>query len=62
MKTFLHVGFGPKRKDITITCFASWNALRFYIYAANEVICLPMDPEISNVHVRGIVGLAAEGV
>jgi SAM-dependent methyltransferase len=31
MKTFLHVGCGPKRKDRTTTAFAQWNELRFDI-------------------------------
>jgi tetratricopeptide (TPR) repeat protein len=31
MKTFLHVGCGPKRKDRTTAGFASWNELRFDI-------------------------------
>jgi len=31
MKTFLHVGCGPKRKDRTTTGFADWNELRFDI-------------------------------
>jgi predicted SAM-dependent methyltransferase len=31
MKTFLHVGCGPKRKDRTTTGFANWNELRFDI-------------------------------
>jgi predicted SAM-dependent methyltransferase len=31
MKTFLHVGCGPKRKDRTTAGFADWNELRFDI-------------------------------
>ncbi len=31
MKTFLHVGCGPKRKDRTTAAFAQWNELRFDI-------------------------------
>ena len=31
MKTFLHVGCGPKRKERTTSCFADWNELRFDI-------------------------------
>ena len=31
MKTFLHVGCGPKRKDRTTSGFANWNELRFDI-------------------------------
>jgi hypothetical protein len=31
MKTFLHVGCGPKRKEQTTTGFADWNELRFDI-------------------------------
>jgi hypothetical protein len=31
MKTFLHVGCGPKRKDRTTAGFANWNELRFDI-------------------------------
>ena len=31
MKTFLHVGCGPKRKDRTTTGFADWDELRFDI-------------------------------
>ena len=31
MKTFLHVGCGPKRKDQTTAGFADWNELRFDI-------------------------------
>ena len=31
MKTFLHVGCGPKRKDRTTAGFVSWNELRFDI-------------------------------
>ena len=31
MKTFLHVGCGPKRKDRTTSGFADWNELRFDI-------------------------------
>lgn len=31
MKTFLHVGCGPKRKDRTTATFAQWNELRFDI-------------------------------
>jgi hypothetical protein len=31
MKTFLHVGCAPKRKDRTTAGFASWNELRFDI-------------------------------
>jgi ubiquinone/menaquinone biosynthesis C-methylase UbiE len=31
MKTFLHVGCGPKRKDLTTAGFAVWNELRFDI-------------------------------
>ena len=31
MKTFLHVGCGPKRKDRTTAGFAGWNELRFDI-------------------------------
>jgi hypothetical protein len=31
MKTFLHVGCGPKRKDRTTSGFAVWNELRFDI-------------------------------
>jgi len=31
IKTFLHVGCGPKRKDRTTACFADWNELRFDI-------------------------------
>jgi len=31
MKTFLHVGCGPKRKDQTTAGFAEWNELRFDI-------------------------------
>jgi len=31
MKTFLHVGCGPKRKDRTTAGFAEWNELRFDI-------------------------------
>ena len=31
MKTFLHVGCGPKRKDRTTKALSSWNELRFDI-------------------------------
>lgn len=31
MKTFLHVGCGPKRKDRTTKALANWNELRFDI-------------------------------
>ena len=31
MKTFLHVGCGPKRKDRTTSGFANWDELRFDI-------------------------------
>lgn len=31
MKTFLHVGCGPKRKDRTTAGFSEWNELRFDI-------------------------------
>ena len=31
MKTFLHVGCGPKRKDRTTAALAQWNELRFDI-------------------------------
>ena len=31
MKTFLHVGCGPKRKEHTTAGFADWNELRFDI-------------------------------
>ena len=31
MKTFVHVGCGPKRKDRTTEALSSWNELRFDI-------------------------------
>lgn len=31
MKTFLHVGFSPKRKDRATAGFADWSELRFDI-------------------------------
>jgi ubiquinone/menaquinone biosynthesis C-methylase UbiE len=57
MKTFLHVGCGPKHKDRTTKAFASWNELRFDIDESVEPDLVGTMTDMSSVSSESVDGV-----
>jgi len=54
MKTFLHVGCGPKRKDRTTAGFADWSELRFDIDEAVQPDLVGTMTDMSSVSTESV--------
>ena len=54
MKTFLHVGCGPKSKDRTAAGFAEWNELRFDIDESDQPDLVGTMTEMSSFESPGV--------
>ena len=57
MKTFLHVGCGPKRKDRTTKALATWNELRFDIDVTVEPDLVGTMTDMSSVSSESVDGV-----
>jgi len=57
MKTFLHVGCGPKRKDRTTKALATWNELRFDIDESVEPDLVGTMTDMSSVSSESVDGV-----
>ena len=57
MKTFLHVGCGPKRKDRTTKALATWNELRFDIDETVEPDLVGTMTDMSSVSSESVDGV-----
>ena len=57
MKTFLHVGCGPKRKDRTTKALANWNELRFDIDVTVEPDLVGTMTDMSSVSSESVDGV-----
>ena len=57
MKTFLHVGCGPKRKDRTTKALATWNELRFDIDETVEPDLVGTMTDMSSVRSESVDGV-----
>ena len=57
MKTFLHVGCGPKRKDRTTKALAAWNELRFDIDESVQPDLVGTMTDMSSVSSESVDGV-----
>jgi hypothetical protein len=57
IKTFLHVGCGPKRKDRTTAGFADWNELRFDIDESVQPDLIGTMTEMTAVYSESVDGV-----
>ena len=57
MKTFLHVGCGPKRKDRTTAGFANWNELRFDIDESVQPDLIGTMTDMTTVYSESVDGV-----